>query len=144
MGSWFSRVKWGDIPVSFIWFTLKLINFNYSHLFFWTEMFKIFGVYKFTYLVLNTLRGEYIDVVFIGRNAQKLLKIDITRRLTKHWIYDGITWMEVSKVMYEVSNWCKNFQKKGETCILTHWGWDKMTAIWQMTFSNAFSWMKMF
>ena len=28
--------------------------------------------------------------------------------------------------------------------MLTHWGRDKMDAISQMTFSNAFSWMKMF
>ena len=27
---------------------------------------------------------------------------------------------------------------------LTHWGCDKMTAVFQMTFSNGFSWMKMF
>ena len=26
---------------------------------------------------------------------------------------------------------------------LTHWGWDKMAAIFQMTFSNGFPWMKM-
>ena len=29
-------------------------------------------------------------------------------------------------------------------CILTHWGRDKMAAIFQTTFSSAFSWMKMF
>ena len=28
--------------------------------------------------------------------------------------------------------------------VQTHWGWDKMAAIFQMTFSNAFSWMKMY
>ena len=28
--------------------------------------------------------------------------------------------------------------------VLTHWGRDKMAAIFQTTFSNAFSWMKMF
>ena len=28
--------------------------------------------------------------------------------------------------------------------LLTHWGWDKMAAIFQTTFSNAFSWMKMY
>ena len=28
--------------------------------------------------------------------------------------------------------------------LLTHWGWDKMAAIFQTTFSNVFSWMKMF
>ena len=27
---------------------------------------------------------------------------------------------------------------------LTHWGWDKRAAIFQNTFSNAFSWMKMY
>ena len=27
---------------------------------------------------------------------------------------------------------------------LTHWDWDKMAAILQMIFSNAFSWMKMY
>ena len=27
---------------------------------------------------------------------------------------------------------------------LTHWGWDKMAAIFQMTFSDTFSWMKVF
>ena len=26
----------------------------------------------------------------------------------------------------------------------THWGWDKMAAIFQTTFSNAFSWMNMY
>ena len=28
--------------------------------------------------------------------------------------------------------------------LLTHWGWDRMATIFQMTFSNAFSWMKIF
>ena len=28
--------------------------------------------------------------------------------------------------------------------VLTHWGRDKMAAIFQTTFSNAFSWMKMY
>ena len=27
---------------------------------------------------------------------------------------------------------------------LTHWGWDNMAAIFQRTFSNVFSWMKMY
>ena len=29
-------------------------------------------------------------------------------------------------------------------CCLTHWGWDKMAAIFQTTFSNAFSWMNIY
>ena len=28
--------------------------------------------------------------------------------------------------------------------ILTHWGWDKITAIFQATFSHVFPWMKMY
>ena len=30
-----------------------------------------------------------------------------------------------------------------QLCLLTHWGRDKMAAIFQTIFSNAFSWMKM-
>ena len=36
--------------------------------------------------------------------------------------------------------WESNPRSSGD---LTHWGWDKMAAIFQKTFSNAFSWMKM-
>ena len=32
----------------------------------------------------------------------------------------------------------------GVTIILTHWGRDKVAAIFQTTFSNAFSWMKIY
>ena len=32
---------------------------------------------------------------------------------------------------------------KSEVAILTHWGRDKMDAISHMTYSSAFSWMKM-
>ena len=33
---------------------------------------------------------------------------------------------------------------KCDIFLITHWGRDKIAAIWQMRFSNAFSWMKMF
>ena len=32
----------------------------------------------------------------------------------------------------------------GPTILLTHWGRDKMAAIFRTTFSNAFSWMKIY
>ena len=32
----------------------------------------------------------------------------------------------------------------GEIWGLTHWGWDKMAAIFQTAFSNTFSWMKIY
>ena len=37
-----------------------------------------------------------------------------------------------------------NYHPNTKTYLLTHWGWDKMDAISQTTFSNAFSWMKMY
>ena len=38
--------------------------------------------------------------------------------------------------IHNSSNWIQ--------LLLTHWGWDKMAAISQTTFSSAFSWMKTF
>ena len=41
----------------------------------------------------------------------------------------------------------KYFSLVSQKCVyalLTHWGWDKMAAILQTTFSNLFSWMKMY
>ena len=37
-------------------------------------MFKVFGVYKFTYSVLNAFKGDCIDVAFLVRNAQQLIE----------------------------------------------------------------------
>ena len=37
-------------------------------------MFKVFGVYKFTYSVFNTFKYDNIDVVFTGQNAQQLIE----------------------------------------------------------------------
>ena len=45
------------------------------------------------------------------------------------------------KARFQFAIWCK---ASTWTIHLTHWGWDKMDAISQTTFSNAFSWMKMF
>ena len=38
----------------------------------------------------------------------------------------------------------RSVKQPGQARLLTHWGRDKMDAISQTTFSNAFSWMKMF
>ena len=38
--------------------------------------------------------------------------------------------------------WCV-YASSASALVLTHWGWDKMAVIFQTTFSNAFSWMKM-
>ena len=36
-----------------------------------------------------------------------------------------------------------SYPDMGYPILLTHWGWDKMDAIFQTRFSNGFSWMKM-
>ena len=40
--------------------------------------------------------------------------------------------------------WFKSQQTCSDVDTLTHWGRDKMVAIFQTTFSNGFSWMKMY
>ena len=42
------------------------------------------------------------------------------------------------------ANNSKVLSHREQAIVLTHWGRDKMDAISQTTFSNAFSWMKMF
>ena len=50
-----------------------------------------------------------------------------------------VTWFSMDNtISYVVLVWRNADQ------ILTHWCWHKMAAIFQMTFSNAFSWMKMY
>ena len=45
-------------------------------------------------------------------------------------------------ILHEVVNYYSRNDYDGYAC-LTHWGRDKMAAVSQTTFSNAFSWMKM-
>ena len=49
---------------------------------------------------------------------------------------------EVNIVAVDIMKSCGN--RSSTTMVLTHWSRDKMDAISQTTFSNAFSWMKMF
>ena len=53
--------------------------------------------------------------------------------LSKHFSINGDFIAEVTECSID-----------GKLLCLTHWGWDKMAAIFQTTFSNAFSLMKMF
>ena len=48
---------------------------------------------------------------------------------------DPYTALSLDKLM------CYSLMSVGN-CMLTHWGQDNMATIFQMTFSNAFSWMK--
>ena len=48
------------------------------------------------------------------------------------------------KKMYSEIPSAKCYPYCSSLIVLTHWGQDKMAAIFQKTFSNAFSWMKMY
>ena len=62
-----------------------------------------------------------------------------------HFVYAPSHW-ETSLQCNVVSHWLGAYTKwsLGSLSLSTHWGRDKMVAISQTTFSNAFSWMKMF
>ena len=47
--------------------------------------------------------------------------------------------MEIHFVTINIQNY-----KDNKEAPITHWGWDKMAAVLEMTFSNAFTWMKLF
>ena len=56
------------------------------------------------------------------------------------WINEHWEWKWAVRELQYYILW----QKDHEAGWLTHWGRDKMAAIFQTTFSNAFCWMKMF
>ena len=51
-----------------------------------------------------------------------------------------MTFLLIYSVWWTVSPYCAELLLGN----LTHWGRDKMAAVFQTTFSNAFSWMKMY
>ena len=53
--------------------------------------------------------------------------------------------IDISALLESVLLWYRDmhFSQRVHSCHLTHWGRDKMAAIFQTMFSNAFSWMKM-
>ena len=56
---------------------------------------------------------------------------------------DTKPWHVLTRQAANVSGW----KKHSQICfymLATHWGWDKMAAIYQYTFLNAFSWLEMY
>ena len=58
----------------------------------------------------------------------------------QYWPLRHIT----KSVAFSDTGWCNGLFSQCYNTELTHWGRDKMAAIFQTTFSNAFSWMKMY
>ena len=57
----------------------------------------------------------------------------------------GICWVFTTERVREQSGWTRRpYKQYSYRLLLTHWGLDKMAAIFQTTFSNGHSWMKMY
>ena len=70
-----------------------------------------------------------------AKNILKQISSIITQSVSRKILIRGTPWLTREGELWGV--YC-------EFKVLTHWGQDKMAAIFQTRFSNAFSWMKMF
>ena len=68
------------------------------------------------------------------------LRCPLNRIMMMCLINDCVNWMKITACMAS----CSFISLQRPMNVLTHWGRDKMDAILQPTFSNAFSWMKMY
>ena len=89
---------------------------------------------------VNTSRLEQIgchfaDDIFKCNSLNEYLYILI--QVSLKFVLEGP--IDSKSSLFWVMAWCNSW-----LTVLTHWGRDKMAANWQTTFSNAFSWMKMF
>ena len=78
------------------------------------------------HICVNTYRPQWVMWIFSVNYGNNII--------TFYRIYDLTADMVVINRYQQPCYWL----------CLTHWGWDEMNNIWQMTFSNVFSWMKMF
>ena len=72
------------------------------------------------------------------------LFIRVQLTISQHWFR---YWVGAEKAAsYYLNQWWPSSLTHicGTKQVLTQWGWDNMAAISQMTFSTAFSWMKMY
>ena len=71
--------------------------------------------------------------------------LSLTRLITSKGSW-GLSWSTIS-ALFPVAwplEMMAGLSDPRVPCFLTHWGRDKMAAVFQTTFSNAFSWMKMY
>ena len=89
--------------------------------------------------------GDHLTSKHLSRNAF-LVKILVMRDASNTW--NGLTRStnSIYTTNIRIVSICAHTDchENDENVLLTHWGRDKMAAIFQTTFSNAFTWMKMF
>ena len=86
-------------------------------------------------LWFNSLRPS--DAIWLQRSQSPLAQV-MACCLTAPSHYLNQCWLLSSQILWHLS------EVNSIQCLLTHWGRDKMAAIYQTTFTNAFPWMKMY
>ena len=109
---------------------------------------------------IKSLKHEFIswlicDVKPLFDKANELRRLDVQsvifcifhRHMPKLCVWEYFAILITSTMLICDSSWQKLIYYQLvvdlRSAMLTHWGRDKMAAIFQTTFSNAFSWMKM-
>ena len=123
---------------------------------FWvTDHYQIFGAYIFLHIenvdgiiiiyAIKVLMCHSVYIRMIGENTSVFLfSLEIrSLKLSINSLSPSDKKCQSEKVGIKRSNIDLLSVGPFDTT-LTHWGWDKMANILQMTFSNAFSWMKMY
>ena len=80
----------------------------------------------------------------ITRSSATVMLTMVWVKFDNIWHVDGL--MQERRKSNELRLSCTkpSIQLQRYVMRLAHWGWDKMAAFFQTTFSNAFSWMKMY
>ena len=119
----------------------------------WSSMtFSRFGLWAHKLLAEILF---FLNLIPVKQNLNAVINCLIFMKAVAHvakWTFVRGIFIEPCLVIYwleHVIYWSRVFMHWTVICTqpmvaLTHWGWDKMATIFQTTFSNAFSWMKMY
>ena len=114
------------VPLHDVRRTCFLCTYNNNLGFFVVQMFF------FWWLAINFCRIPVKNVAFFPSNWNVKITVTTAGKKSKT--------LEQKTIIFSGLNWSKTSRSRD----LTHWGRDKMAAIFQTTIWNAFSWMKMY
>ena len=125
----------GEFPAQGQWRGALMFSLIYAWINDWVNNREVGDLrcHRGHYDVIVMLQGDFNNTLKCEQNCHNfawITTLGLVRQQAK-------TWTDVDQ-----DPWC-HMASLGHTD-LTHWGQDKMAAISQTTFSNAFSWMKMF
>ena len=122
-------------------------------IFTWNHFRVLITIVGLVTLIISCFHGNFIAICFLHSNSEQVMA---SRFYT--WHFHGNSKRKSQYPLWspgknksQETNFSANFEWKiisemdyWHQILLTHWGWDKMDAISQTTFSSAFSWIKMF